>query len=217
MSIPQATLSLLPIAGTHANNGGQWWQPGSPFLAYMADHGIRFEGYEPFEWSCDLDGVFWELSRRHRDWRAGGKALRYYLGGAYLPVTPDVVMAHSHGLQVALYAASEGVQIPVLVSIMSPVREDMRRVAEAARPNISWWLHLYTPKDWTQRLGTWFDGKWGAGRQHPLADVNMPIHGVEHGSLVSDPRRFPLWDVYGIVPRIHKEVRRVEETTPLVG
>jgi hypothetical protein len=198
---------VVAIAGTHAE-GAEWWKPGSAWAQHIAAYGWRFCGHEPFEWSCDLDGTFWEGGRRHRDWQAGGTALRYYLGGAFHPFRPGVIVAHSHALQVVLYAAASGLKVPALVSVMSPVRKDMADVAARARPNIGYWCHVSTGhRDKWQWLGELFDGRAGVVREHPLADVNERVEGADHSQVLVDPQWFGVWH------RIAKgvEVNDVEE------
>jgi len=199
----------LPIPGTWAWRGdtrdarSEWWHPRSPFGLFLASHGIEHVcPDEPYVWTTSINGaVFWRKS--HVDWQAAGASLSWYLtnpntfGPAEVPISDRRLIAHSHGLQPILYAASfRGLEIDTLISIGSPVREDMAAVARSARPRIRRWLHLYS--GWSDRLqwyGEWFDGRFGVARQHPMADQNMEIPGkCGHSRILKDPAAFGLWE-----------------------
>jgi hypothetical protein len=199
-------MQVVLVAGTHswkpdcARPG--WWEPSGDFARYLVEQpGIELiDRQRPFVWSTDLDGGPFEAA--HRDWRAGGMNLYAYIVPPRCPehrVPPadTLVLCHSHGLQVALYAFAAGLQ-GALVSVAGPVRGDMADVAKRARPNITWWRHIHSDhSDWWQILGTIGDGRFGIYRAHPLADENVAVPDVGHSSLLYDPRMFERWHFKG--------------------
>lgn len=173
---------------------------------------------DPFCWSGDVNG--WQFWRRftgrysggdREDWEAGGSALRWYLAGA--KVEDRGCIAHSHGLWPVIEAAAHGLKIPWLISVGSPIREDMEDRIKLARPNIGAWLHIYDPHfDWWGMWGSFGDGKFNwnraqryAGEAHdyrdsvlysrfwPRAGGNDPITGVGHSGILVDPQHFHYW------------------------
>lgn len=204
------------VPGTHAtlrdeDTKQQWWEPGSPFTLFLAMHGLVPAKARPFIWSSNLDGLRvwpwqWFRTDNHIDWKAAAHHLIDHLDGDEV-----AVIVHSHGLQVALYAASLGLKIPTLVSVMSPVRGDMEKVAWKARPNIARWLHIHS--DWSDKMQVWgglFDGQWGVHRAHPLADTNLPLPKVGHSSILY-PDNMALWKTEGLIDFLkgsHAEVAR---------
>jgi hypothetical protein len=189
-------IEYLAVAGTHGTRReDEWNHLGSAFTRFMLRRGfvsIEERAASPFVWSTDLD-----LGRSHRDWQAGGRALLYYLVPPLhphlrLPPGRTRLVAHSHGGQVALYAASYGLKVECLVTVGTPVRGDMREVAEAARPNIKRWLHLYSPRDLTQILGSLFGGGFRVRRRMPLADLNREMP-KGHGDVLRDPSVMHAW------------------------
>ena len=205
------------VPGTHAyrapsdgsiivgDRDPRWWQPGSPFYRHALAHGVRMmPGARPYTWTTGVDG----LDDHHTVWRVCGETLYE----RYIPsVCPDrqvsgaetSILTHSHGLQGVLYAASFGLKIAVLISVTSPVRRDMRRIAERARPNIGTWIHLHSDwSDWWQILGSIGDGEFRLSRRHPLADQNIKIPNAGHSRLLEDPSYFPLWVERGWLARL---------------
>jgi hypothetical protein len=207
--------AYIPIPGTWAlfSDTGQpdWWQAGSPFTTHMRSQDFRLlRPDNPFVWSTQINGhKFWTRwfggrdTKDHADWKAGGAALRYYVdhgpcprcGWHEVPVRHRNILAHSHGLQVVLYACADGLRIRRLVSFGSPIRSDMRAVAMKALPNIDRWMHVYDPtcEDRIQWLGQFGDGviDLHPDRTVDLQNVvNHPIRGVGHSELLCDPRQF---------------------------
>lgn len=192
------------VAGTHGwrNDGTvQWFSPGSPFASFLAANGAHpffAPGPLPFIWSTDLGGV----GVGDGDlvvWAGAGANLYWF---CVPPVAPQRripgaelnIIAHSHGLQVVLYAASFGLKINHLISVCSPVRQDVMGVAKKARPNIAHWRHLHSDRsDWWQWFGSLFDGDLRLPRAHPLADVNETIPAVGHTGLLDKPDYFHYW------------------------
>ena len=188
------------IPGTRSWDGTKtdWYSPGSLFVSYLASLDIALlDTDHPFVWSTDLGGIGFGKNDL-LVWRAAGVNLYQYL----IPprcsdrrVSPDdtLIITHSHGLQVALYAAAYGLKIHTLIDVAGPVRKDMMDTAEHARHNIRHWVHIHAgPKDRWQWLGELFDGNIGIVRQHPLANVNLEIKDANHGDALRNPKFFPL-------------------------
>lgn len=213
---------FLPIQGTWGWGRGskaRWWQSGTPFVEFFAASGLALiDPDDPFVWNTNVDGAsptWLPFSDKHRDWICGGINLRQRLkpspygpdAASYIPYEDRNLVAHSHGLQVALYAAAgitasgactKPLRIRRLVSVMGPVRDDMTEIAEIARPQIGEWLHLCSDhSDLVQVLGGVLDGRFGIVREHPLADRNEKIAGVGHTGLLEDPDYFHYWRELG--------------------
>lgn len=204
----------LPIAGTHGWRGaakGRWWAQDSAFAQYLRGQGFEHLGGDrPFVWTTDVNGHRpWRrwlgAGNPHLDWDCGGENLRNYLRpyrdatDNYTPIGDRRLIAHSHGLQVVLYACAKyDLKIHRLVSVMSPVRDDMMALAEEARPNIGSWMHLYTDSsDGWQVLGQLGDGKLFGTRRHPMADYSIRVRGVGHTGVLENPSLFSLWRAAG--------------------
>lgn len=208
---------VLLVQGTHAwgrtDPRAEWWHPESAFVAFLAQAGFSLVGApRVFQWDTDLDGIGW-LQRRpqkkHINWEAAGLNLYAYLVPPvtaaaqredYVPIADRNLIAHSHAAQVVAYACAAGLKINRLLTLASPVREDMRAVYAQARPNIQSWRHVHSDdSDRIQWLGEVFDGKWGIVRRQPYADVNVLLPDVSHSKLLTQPAYFPLWQVNGLV------------------
>lgn len=202
---------ILPIAGTWgwkgdlADHRSEWWHPKSPFMAFLGHHDVAHICPEdPFIWSTRVAGtLFW--SKNHTDWMAGGAALSYYLGPTHYgpPETTYEqrnIIAHSHAGQVVAYAcAFRGLRVNKLITVGTPVREDMLAIYRAARPNIGNWLHIASPgwSDRMQWLGEMFDGSLGVKRSQPFADMNHLAKGIGHSKVLRDPSYFTCWITHG--------------------
>jgi hypothetical protein len=202
-------MKTVLIAGTHAwrNDGRQeWYCPGSPFATFLESQHVSplfvpdtvTEKPQPFVWSTAIGGVGWG-SGDLVAWAAAGVSLFQLV---VPPLCPErrvpaaglALIAHSHGLQVALYACAAGLKVDTLISVSSPIRKDMTATAQRARPNIRHWLHLHSDgSDKMQWLGELFDGHLGIVRAHPLADVNEATPGVGHSDVLNRPEDFHYW------------------------
>lgn len=210
---------MTSYCGVHGTWGwpatsGDWWQADSPLSWFLMRHGLApMRPKDLFSWSGDVDGwLRWPFgaNRSHCDWQAGGKALRWYLRDGrsrrnYVRVTDRRVIAHSHGLQVVLYACSEGLRVDRLLSVTGPIRDDMAEIAARARPNIRRWVHVHTDaKDRMQVYGAMFDGVWGIHRKaiwgSVHADEHIEIPGIRHSGLLNDPALFHWWADAGLLP-----------------
>ncbi len=207
---------FLPIAGTHGWRGepaGNWWQQGSPWLRYLREQGcVPYAPARPFIWTTALDGVPWPWQRartQHLTWRAAAHNLYAYLvppifggdaNGVAATPTATRIVAHSHAAQVVAFACAEGLIVERLITIGSPVREDMADVWRQARPRIGTWVHVHSDaSDRWQWLGTLGDGVCGIVRAMPLADRNVAVPGVGHTGLLTDPEAFGWWESLGLI------------------
>lgn len=177
-------IPTILIPGTWGDSDA-WWRQGSPFWTAALEAGVTLQnGDDPYNWTTEVDG----LLGRNRDWETAGDALRWYVA-ARGEETVNVI-AHSHGGQVALYAAAGGLSINTLVTVATPVRADMEPVIAKARVNLPRWIHLRSDNsDWFQWFGEILDGRlaWpGSVRDFPLADKTVIEGGVGHSGLL-DP------------------------------
>jgi hypothetical protein len=196
------TRGVICVHGTWGadfeNTSDQWWEYGSPFCLYLGKAGFNTVVCdEEFQWSGNADGLArlwpwnWFRTPEQRTWKAGGRALGYYLKG--IDYADRNILAHSHGGQVALLAAARGVKMRRLITIGTPVRKDMQGTVEKARPNIHRWLHIIDPRDDDiQIYGGIGDGELGVNRLFTHADVIGTMAGG-HSSILNDPKRFDLW------------------------
>lgn len=174
---------MTPIAilvpGTHGYRD-DWWHPAKTFVQTMNNEGIRTaDATDPYVWCTKLDGIFGD----NEVWETAGKALTWY-ARSKIGHYPISVVAHSHGGQVAAYAAANGLLVERLITVATPVRADMEDVYREATKNVAWWRHLHSDKDFWQVLGGLMDGKWGIHREMPHADENIMVHGMQHGEFL---------------------------------
>lgn len=192
------------VAGTGSwDNDGRcdWYCPGHPFGVFLLKYGVApaydyvSQLAQPFVWSTDLSGV--PFLRKHlEDWAAGGAALDYFVRAQKgLESKDTALIVHSHGLQVAAFAAQQyNLKIRTLVSVGSPIRADMAAQYAALRKNTDYWLHLHSDgSDRWQWFGELFDGHFGIVRETPLADRNDSVPGVGHSDLLRDPAQHHYW------------------------
>lgn len=184
---------LIPVHGTFTvpATGTVWFQRDSDVHRAMVWAGYDYvKPDDPFSWSGDLDGAF-AGKRSQTDWEAAGRSLRYYMQD--VPYANRNILAHSHGLQVALFAAAQGVKFRRLISIGGPVRTDMAAIAKRGRKNLGPWLAVYSPWDLVQIVGgICIDFTPEIPKQkQPLANVNLAIPRVGHSGLLSDTRHIP--------------------------
>ena len=200
---------VLLVPGTWSNYRStvpEWWQPGGAFYEFLRGQDFEPIGADnPWQWTTDLNGMFWQRAR-HTDWQAAGSSLWQYLvppvtgpeRETYIPIRDRNLIIHSHGLQPVLYACANGLRVNNIITVGSPNRRDMWEVAHKARPNIHYWVHIADPSLWANKwgwLGAMFDGefKWPPRWSHLLANINIAVHGTGHSNVLRDPEKFPLW------------------------
>ena len=186
--------TILTVAGTHGYDD-PWRRKDSPLCRHLVSSGVAIE--DGFVWSTDLGGVGFGSSDL-RGWEAAGVNLDHFV---VPPRCPDlripgddlVFLCHSHGLQPCLFACARGVKVDTLVSVCSPVREDLMQIARLARPNIRRWIYIHGGRrDRWGWLGALFDGHIGIRRAHPLADENIACPEADHNDPLTVEALFPL-------------------------
>lgn len=186
-----------------------WFQSTSAFAVAMREQGLTpLRPERPFMWTTRIngDGLWrrwlapiiprsWERGDT-KDWESAAPALVDYceLGNG-----PDVIIAHSHAGQVlALAAARYGLRCPLVVTVSTPVRDDLEREYFALRRAADTWRHLYDSKaDWIAVLGGAGDGHMGLTRAMPQAHENVGVRGVSHTGVLTDPKVLPKWGAEG--------------------
>jgi hypothetical protein len=99
----------------------------------------------------------------------------------------DVLLAHSHGGQVATGALAAGATVPLLVTVATPVRRDCGPIYAAARAQLEadggTWRHLYGGRrDVFGQLGALFDGALSLQRAMAHAHCNVYVPDRGHGA-----------------------------------
>lgn len=211
----------IPLIAVYGTGGGDfsvddakcadashWWHPWSSWWVAMTTLGFEPFRPEDFEWTGALDGSpitrawRWLSGQanlvRHRQWYAGGQALKDYIADGIAchgrHADQFVLVAHSHGGQVALYGACAKTAIPILITVSTPTRHDMAMVIQRARPHIGFWIHLYDPTcDVIGQAGEFGDGAISFTRTQPRADLNLPMDGCSHSLELRDASKYHLW------------------------
>lgn len=200
---------IILVAGTNGWNPRAtqkaWCDPGSDFARFLEAEGFSVAfgaaadgSPRPFVWSTDVGGVGFGDGDL-KVWHAAGLNLYSYIIPPLYPrerIAPadTKIIAHSHGLQVVLFACAAGLKVDTLLSLGSPIREDMQATTSAARPNIRRWVHVHSDgSDWWQWLGALFDGNVGIVRAAARADENIAIPKVGHTDLLNKPEHQDIW------------------------
>lgn len=160
------------------------------------------------------------IPAEHRDWISFGVGLRKAIkpaidspeANAYVPYDDRRFWAHSHGDKPILFACAgiradgsfgKPLRIRSLVTVMSPVRDDMRAIVERAKPNIGYWEHIHSDhSDLIQIAGSLLDGRLGIVRAQPGAHRNTAIAGVGHTGLLEDAAHSHHWRDRGVLDRV---------------
>lgn len=189
-------LRYIIVNGTHgATRHGDFDAPGSKFLATLDNLAEPVCREQPYCWSTALEGIDGD----NIEWLVAGANLFQY---AVPPLCPDrrvkseelLVIAFSHGVQVALYAFSMGLK-GRFISVNPPIREDMLAVARDARHNMVSWTNLYGNwKDTWAIFGAIRDGNWGLRRQYPenFCTRQVLVPGG-HGAALREDKYYPMW------------------------
>jgi hypothetical protein len=191
----------IPIHGTWAidENETAWWKTTGPFAQFARRNAMhQWNKLPPFIWSSDINGIgytFLAPKTKLVDWLAGGWSLVYYLQN--VPEEHRNFIVHSHGLQPLLFCASFGYYIHNVVSVCSPIRNDMEDITVRARPYIHKWLHIYDQADRTQFLGQIGDGNWFGSRASKYADENHKLEKIDHSLILKKDSMMHLWLTQG--------------------
>lgn len=188
------TKPYIAVAGTWGTKRkSDWSLPNSAFAMNLESLGyVPASELDPFEWSTEVDG----LDGKNLVWQFSGLSLFYYVVPPLYPearIPPDqtLIIAFSHGTQVALHAFAHGLK-GRLITVNPPIRTDMEATVRKARPNILRWVNLYGDwKDVWAVLGAIRDGHFGIRRTFPQADENILVPG-EHGAALT-PRYNGSW------------------------
>lgn len=191
-------IRYIAVAGTHGiERDEDWDSPESPFNSFLAMHGIEPLVISPlkrYKWSTAIDGI----DNNNYTWDAAGRALAHYIipplgQDSLLKPTETFIISHSHGGNVVAYACGKyGLKVDGLITVATPIRNELKDLYEAATANVCRHLHLHAGwRDYMQILGSMFDGKFGLHRKHPYArNAAMP---GGHGSILRDKELFPYW------------------------
>ena len=192
-------MTPILVAGTNSwqnDHRVDWYCPSHPFGQFLDAAGVppAFDGAQPFIWSTALAGI--PFFTKKRDWAAGGAALAYYIiSRRTICAANTALIVHSHALQVAAYAAmNHNLKAKTLISVGSPLREDMKIPYMSLRANVQYWLHIHSDgSDRWQWFGEMFDGHFGIVRATPYADWNDFVPDVGHSELLRDPAQYHQW------------------------
>ena len=143
-------------------------------------------------WSTALAGTF-STGSKHRVWQHGGEAFVRFLRKIEQNDLDDLmVIAHSHGGNVAAYGLSflQDRQIGCLVTVDTPNRKDMEEVWLFARPRVKKWIHLKAKLSWVKWLGQ--RGRFNSNMA--LADDTIDISGGHSGVVKNYNKNIHQWD-----------------------
>jgi hypothetical protein len=189
----------IPIHGTWAIDDTEiaWWRSTGAFAQFARKNNVFQENTVnfPFVWSSDISGFKYNLSsgnRKHTDWRAAGYSLAYYVQN--IPESDRNLIIHSHGLQPVAYAAMLGVEFNNVISVCSPIREDMMDTYEILRLRSKHWLHIYSNRDLIGWLGQFGDGRFLGSRKVDIPGVqNQLLKDINHTDVLKIGKRMDYW------------------------
>lgn len=198
-------MRIILVPGTWSAYTGddaeEWWQRDSPFVRQV----LGPLGFEPLvhPWTTRVNGGprwpwQWFQQRQYPDWESAGDALASLL--RLLHPDARIVLAHSHGGQIAARALSQ-VQARLLVTVSTPVRADLKDWYQATARNVGAWYHVHSDADRMFRRGTYFDGKWDLfvrNKEQPYATENIYAPKAGHSSVLRDPAAFGFWRDSGL-------------------
>ena len=202
---------LIVVPGTWSwpPSDDAWYEPTSPFSGYLATRGrtiARGHGGRPFVWSTRATGYqIWDrlLGRQTQmqaDWAAAATNLYAWVvpplaPESRLPPHQTTILTHSHGIQVALLAAAQGLKIHTLIDIGGPVRKDIHdQLTPEVRANIGYWWHFRGGEDWWQRIGQLGDGTLRTPKIVQQANVVQRVPKAGHNRVLNDSAWMPLLD-----------------------
>ena len=203
----------IPVAGTWARSrqdAAAWYRCGSRF-----DNLMRRRGYDRVEqdgdpsrpdrgyWSGDVGGLLaqrlWPWSDPHEPWTKGAAELRRFLHArrAEFGGRGVALVAHSHGGQVVAYALAglhvgtrEAIGPIAIVTVDTPIRQDMASVYRQALAHGDHWTHCYSERG-LGSMWRWLGNRFGT-RQLEGADRNLEVTGG-HSGILSDPVHMDRW------------------------
>lgn len=190
--------TYIPIGGTWSwdedENHYQWWERGSTLTRQLSGLGLVLHARNPFEWSTDIDGDLFHKNKTV--WKAAGKHLACHV--ERVPLEERNMICHSHGGQVLFYCAYYGVKFNHVITVGTPVRNDMKAIVMAAKPNLGYWHHIMDSKtDWMAVAGGIFDGGFGIRHDFDQADSRSDIKGIGHSAILNDEKAMHYWEDSG--------------------
>ena len=210
----------MPVQGTGGWSNDRtrpgWWKYGHELHTYLYDElGIDYHySADPFVWNTDVNGLRTlhllkkilrggKPTAKHADWISSARGLRFALDR--VPLKDRNLVCHSHGGQLAFYAAEQDATtvlrldndeplINFLLTIGTPIRKDMFRVLRLGRKNIKTWYHVQdVDQDWVQWAGsvtlTSLSWVWGRlawpqdiGPDRVITPADIGHSGILHGN-----------------------------------
>jgi pimeloyl-ACP methyl ester carboxylesterase len=172
-------VTLITVAGTWGEKHPEaWFRWGSPWWNEAERRGAQRADVDRKRWSGEIEGIFGE----NKSWGEGASDLLRYIMSSCLP-SDAVVVAHSHGGQVAALALDALEGFKGLITLGTPVRMDMRLVYRELR--VRNWSHIYSRSDWWQLFGGIGDGSISFRRKMKHANRNIRAKGMSHADLHS--------------------------------
>lgn len=188
---------MIPIIAVPGTWGvlDPWWRLQSPWWQML-----EREGFAPADQQCAWSMGLVVIRHRRDDWERGAEVLAASLEAMPAGV-PRVVVAHSHGGQIALLAAAGGHRIDRLLTLGTPPRAEMADAIDAARPLIGRWHHVCALRwdvwGWAGQLAG--GAAFYARRTFAQADQNIRMPGIDHVKLLNDPAFFGRWRDFGLI------------------
>ncbi len=174
------------------DNDIKWWEawPGSLAWHILRTNDRFIMPGKSFRWPASLH----ILKSNENVWKTHGRRLAQHVrrhGGRQ-----SIIIAHSHGGQLAKYAAVEfGMEISLLVTLATPSRKD---VPIPDRKGIKRWISVHGTNDWWLRWGMVGDLVFSPRKFITLRDLNLHadkeiiLPGVSH----SDVHSIDVWKKY---------------------
>ena len=163
----------------------QWWEYwNTGTFAHKFTHFYNRAGYA-FQWSGDLKVSRWRWSK---PWQKAAKRLISELKetGIHRPV----IVAHSHGGNVALHAIALGLEVEHLITLATPPRGGVP-------PADCKWTHIVGSRDWTTRFGMLLDGRVSTRTTHKRAK-NIVLKKENHASV----HKIPTWTKHDLWAKV---------------
>jgi alpha-beta hydrolase superfamily lysophospholipase len=176
------TKTIVFIGGTwsgHLEKGEvQWWEYWKKHtFAHTFLKNAHARGYS-FQWSGELKASRW---RWNKPWKDAADRLREHLDLAM--IEKPIIVAHSHGGNVALNAIHDGLEVDHLITLATPPRAGVPSPILPSGP-IKRWTNIVGTRDWVVRAGMLMDGRVSTATTHKAAN-NIVLPGETHGSVYS--------------------------------
>lgn len=197
----------LPNSATSKAAGAEplWWQRGSTLDGYLRTRGIvQLDPENPFIWSSEVAGLFL-LDRSLRAWKAGGWNLKQYL--QHVTLADRNILAHSHGLQVAAFAAAYWREAD---TIGDPLFNTVITVGGPIHDGVPYHALNGECRRWLFIAEAGFDriqflGGLGAGDRHnekSFLDTHVNVAlvpGIQHSRILYEAQYMSVWEHEGFL------------------